>query len=460
MHKSQTDSDVVLHAQRPLDVDDLIEWFFPVKKRRLIGLEIECGLVRAESGSSVGYDEPSGGRALLKQLLETTGGEPIVEGAALVGLILEDKSTLTLEMSGAIEYSSPPEQTLTECLVLAKRRLVDVARVAARMGVRLLSGGYLPFDTAQSISWVPKPRTEIMRRHFNGLGSVGRFGDQVMGLTLSTQVSLDALSPAEYLDKVRTLTAISPFVAALLVNTPSLAAPAEREMSVRMNYWRQIDPARCQDLAGRMFAAENMQELISEFVSVPMIYRQVGHSFLPAPDYSFREILRQGFHDGSFPVMSDWETHLSQLWPSVRARRTLETRLPDGQSWEHLESLPALFVGLVEEAPIRRKVGDLVGELSAGKLDVITTQAARSGFGGLPAPVREMGQEILRLACEGLENRVANGLEAPALLGAMEPILEIAASGRTFADDVLEKWNGRWRRNENKYVDAMSVPAD
>jgi glutamate--cysteine ligase len=460
VHKSQNDPDAVVYATPSLDLDDLIAWFFPVKKCRLIGLEIECGLVRPKSGSSVGYDEPSGGRALLKQLLETIGGEPIVEGAALVGLIFEDKSTLTLEMSGAIEYSSPPEQTLTECLALAKRRLVDVARVAARMGIRLLSGGYLPFDTAQSITWVPKPRTEIMRRYFNGLGKRGRFGDQVMGLTLSTQVSLDALSPAEYLDKVRTLTALSPFVAALLVNTPSLVASADREMSVRMNYWRQIDPARCQNLSGRMFAAKNMQELISEFASVSMIYRQNGHSFLPAPDYSFRNILRRGFCDGSFPAMSDWETHLSQLWPSVRARRTLETRLPDGQSWEHLEVLPALFVGLVEEAPVRHRVGELVRELSADELDLITTHAARGGFGGLPASVQEMGLEILRLAYVGLENRVANGLEAPALLGAMEPILEIATSGRTFADDVLEKWNGKWGRSESKYVEAMSVPFD
>ena len=81
-------------------------------------------------------------RFLFQLLLETIGGDPIFEGSALVGLILEDKSTITLEMSGAIEYSSRPEQTLTECLALAKRRLVDVARVAERRtgDVRLGSG--------------------------------------------------------------------------------------------------------------------------------------------------------------------------------------------------------------------------------------------------------------------------------------------------------------------------------
>lgn len=458
MHKPQTDSDAVSCAQGPPDLDDLVAWFFPGKTRRLIGLEVECGLVRPESGSSVSYDEPAGVSALLRELLDTIGGDPITEGSALVGLILEDKSTITLELGGAIEYSSRPEQTLTECLVLVKRRLVDIARVAERMGIRLLSGGYLPFDTAQSIRWVPKPRTEIMRRHFSGLGEAGCCGDQVMGLTLSTQVNLDALSPAEYLDKLRTLTAVSPFLAAFLVNTPSLTASAVQEMSVRMNYLRQLDPDRCQNLTSRIFAAESMEELASEFFSAPMIYRQVGNSFLPAPAYSFGDILQRGFHDGSLAAISDWETHLSQFWPAVRARRTLETRVPDGQSWEHLEILPALFVGLVEEEPIRRRVGKLVSELSADELDVITVQAARSGFGGLSDPVREMGIEILRLAYEGLMSRVANGLEAPALLGSVEPILEIAASGRTFADEVLEMWNGNWGRREKRYVDAMSVP--
>ena len=460
MNKSQNEVDAVLHARGPLDLDDLVAWFFPVKTRRLIGVEIEYGLVRSESGSAVGYDEPSGGSALLRELLETIGGDPIVEGSAVVGLTLEDKSTLTLEMGGAIEYSSRPELSLTECLVLAKRRLVDVARVAERMGIRLLSGGYLPFDTAQSIKWVPKPRAGIMRRYFNNLGEVGSFGEHVMGLTLSTQVSVDALSPAEYLDKLRTLTTVSPFVAAFLVNTPSLAVSAEREFSVRMNRWRKVDPARCQNLTTRMFAVKSMQELVFEFASLPMIYQKIGDFFSPAPGCSFRDALRRGFHDSSFPTVSDWEVHLSQLWPSVRARQTLETRLPDGQSWEHLEGLPALFVGLAEDASIRSRVGELVGELSAGQLDVMTARAAGSGFGGLSVPAQEIGVEILRLAHVGLATRVQNGLEAPALLESIEPIREIATSGRTFADSILEMWNSKWERNAERYVDAMSVPTD
>ncbi|MGH3835322.1 MAG: hypothetical protein ACRDSF_06405, partial [Pseudonocardiaceae bacterium] len=113
-----------------------------------------------------------------------------------------------------------------------------------------------------------------------------------------------------------------------------------------------------------------------------------------------------------------------------------------------------------EEASIRRRVARLISDLSADRLDVTTAQAARSGFGGLPAPVQEMGVEILRLAYEGLASRVANGLETPALLESVEPILEIAESGRTFAGEVLEMWNGNWGRCAKRYVDAMSVPTD
>jgi hypothetical protein len=77
--KSSIDSDVIRCADRPLDLGNLVQWFFPVKKNRLIGLEIEYGLS------------------------------------------LADGSAVTLETGGAIEYSSPPEKTLTECISRAKR---------------------------------------------------------------------------------------------------------------------------------------------------------------------------------------------------------------------------------------------------------------------------------------------------------------------------------------------------
>jgi glutamate--cysteine ligase len=455
---SSTDSDQHQSKHGPLELSDLVRWFFPdADRRRLVGLEIEYGLVRPETGESVGYEEAFGVEALLKELLNVLGGDPIMEGRSLVGLTLLDKSTLTLEMGGAIEYSSYPQASLTDSLLLAKRRLTEVARVAEHLQIRILTGGLLPFDSPEKIRWAPKPRTAIMRRHFRRLGDKGLFGDSVMGLTLSTQVSLDALTPAEYLDKLKALIAVSPFIAALLLNAPSLRGSG-CEGSLRMLYWRRIDPARCQDLTDRVLAVGSIEELATVLISLPMIYRRREHTFLPGPRYPFRDILKRGFQDGSLPRISDWECHLAQLWPAVRPRRTLETRLPDGQAWRHLESLPALFIGLVEEPYIRQRALDLVGGLPPDVLDSIAIEAASNGLCGLPAPVQEMGLELIDLAREGLASRVARGIEAQTLLQSVEPIREVAITGQTFAGRLLEMWNGKWNKSPQRYVEAMSVP--
>ncbi|RIV39436.1 glutamate-cysteine ligase family protein [Micromonospora radicis] len=455
---------LVPHDRPCLEFADLVRSFLPADRyERLIGLEVECGLVRPDSGRSAGYDEPAGTAALLEALLAELVAEPVREGDALVGLRLSDGATLTLEMAGAIEYSSAPAASLTESLRRARECLVEVARVAAPLGLRLLTGGQLPFDRPADIRWTPKSRTEIMRRYFAGLGDGGRLGDQVMALTLSTQVSLDALDEREYLDKLRVLLGASPFLAAILANTPALNSgdPATTGLvSHRMAYWRRIDPARCQHLTARLYEATSLAELTAALTDLPMIYRRSGAGYVPGSAGSFRQAVRKGFDDGTMPTLDDWQTHLAQVWPAVRPRRTLETRLPDGPAWEHLGVVPALFVGLAEEPSVRREAATLLADFRTEALDLITLKAAESGPDGIAAPVREVAGQLVALAQRGLSARVARGTEAPEVLALLDPARHWAATGRPPAEAVQAAWVGPWRRRPDRYVAALAVPVD
>jgi glutamate--cysteine ligase len=446
---------------RQIDKSDLVSWFFPEDRlRNLVGLEIECGLVRPDTGRSVSYEEPFGSKDLLERLLSDTGSVPVYEGADLIGLQLPDRSTLTLEMAGAIEYSSRPVTNISEAVSLAKQTLVEVARVAERLGLRLLTGGMLPFDSADQIKWAPKPRTKVMRRYFEDLGEAGSRGDQVMGLTLSTQVNLDALTAAEYLEKLRVTMAVSPFVAALFAGTPGLRDDQTSVASQRMLFWRRIDPVRCQDLSQKVFGVDSIEELVDVLTSIPMIYRRAGGAILRASDEPFGRVLADGFEDGSPPSMADWESHLRQVWPTVRPRRTLETRLPDGPAWMNVDALAALWVGLVEEQETRRRVLDVVGGFSSAALDAIAVDVAAAGVDGLSDPVREVCVELLGLAKEGLGARVQRGIESPSIVSAIDRIQGPAAEGRTMAVGLLDLWNGPWQRQPARYVSAMAVPTE
>ncbi|GLW57464.1 hypothetical protein [Kitasatospora phosalacinea] len=72
-------------------------------------------------------------------------------------------------------------------------------------------------------------------------------------------------------------------------------------------------------------------------------------------------------------------------------------------------------------------------------------------------PVRPLAAELLRLARAGLEARVAAGLEPPHVPALLDPLDEIAATGRTFAHQRLERWHGDLRTDPARYVAAHRV---
>ncbi|MFG1869002.1 glutamate-cysteine ligase family protein [Micromonospora arborensis] len=454
---------LVPHDEPRLAIPDLVGWLLPAGRRsHLIGLELECGLVRPETGQSVSYDEPGGTRALLEVLLEQLHGDPIQEGGALVGLALPDGAALTLEMAGAIEYSSAPQSTVSESMAAARRCLVAVARAAEPLRLRVLTGAHLPFDDPGEIKWTPKSRTGIMRHWFAGLGDGGRLGDQVMGLTLSTQVSLDALDEQEYLEKLRVLLGVSPFLAAILANAPALTGPRADDgiVSQRMAYWRRIDPARCQHLASRLYEVTSLAELVEVLTDLPMIYRRTAHGYVPGGPRRFGEALRDGFEDGTWPTIADWHTHLAQVWPAIRPRRTLETRLPDGQAWDRLALVPALFVGLAEEPAIRRETLELVSEFRTEALDLVAVKASQGSPDGINPQIREVAGHLVHLAEKGLAARISRGAERPELVESLEPAFQSAVTGRPPADEIVARWAGEWAGRPDRYVAAMAVPTE
>ena len=72
-------------------------------------------------------------------------------------------------------------------------------------------------------------------------------------------------------------------------------------------------------------------------------------------------------------------------------------------------------------------------------------------------PVRPLAAELLRLARAGLDARVSAGLEPPHVPGYVDPLDEIVATGRTFAEQCLGHWHGEFRQDPARYVAAHRV---
>jgi glutamate--cysteine ligase len=425
----------------------------PPGRSEAVGVEVEVGLVCRESRRNATYPQAL---ALLDGLVRGRGASPVLDGAYTIGAAVPGGGTFTLETGGALEYSSPACATVAEAVADVRDNLLAAASVGTGHGLALITGGIVPFAAADGIAWNPKPRVQVMREYFRDLGPDGGHADEVMGLILSAQTSLDYVSHDDLMDKLRLLVRAAPVVAALFVNSPVAAGAETGVLSRRMQYWRRFDPRRCGVLGAALPAGAGVDELVEWALDLPMIYRLVNGSHVAAPGIAFRQAMRDGFGDGTYPTAADWELHLSQVWPHVRVRRTLETRLSDAPPWPWFGAGAALWAGLAYDPRARAAAGDLLGELSAAELDRAAVDVAVKGLHASvgPYPAQELARELLRLARRGLAARVAARLERPEAVALLEPLEEVCETMHTFADRTLLAW----QRGPQEFLRAFSVP--
>lgn len=431
----------------------------PAGAEQLVGLELECALVNPRTGRSVEYDGVRGSRSLIASVMNEMDGQPLTDAGFLVGTQLPGGAQLSLELGGALEYSSTPFRSLAELVRTTRRDVTTVAGIAKQANMALLPGGLVPFTPVAQIPWAPKPRVAIMRQYFRRLGAVASSAEAVMGLTLSTQTTLDYLSEADLLEKLNVLVKAAPIASALFVNSPLENGAPSSVLSRRMQMWRRVDPDRCGVLSFATRPDLAVHHIVDWAASLPMIYRSGHEGHVPAPHRSFAELLRSGFDDGSMPVLSDWASHLSQVWPQVRPRWTLELRASDGLCWRAFAAAPAFWVGLTYHDESRRSALALLDGVTAAELDRATADIASSGLAASVGhrSVGALAQELLRLARVGLAARVAERLEPPEVVHLLDPLAEVVRTGVTFAERYLRDWNGPLGRRPEALVQAYRV---
>ncbi|MGI5242624.1 glutamate-cysteine ligase family protein [Dactylosporangium sp. CA-139066] len=426
----------------------------PAGRRERVGIEVEVGLVCRNNLRNATYQQAL---ALLDGLVRGHGASPVMDGAFTIGAAMPGGGTFTLETGGALEYSSPTFTTVAAAVADVRENMLAAAGIGAAQGIALTTGGIVPFAAADGIAWNPKPRVRVMREYFRDLGPDGGHADEVMGLILSAQTSLDYVSPGDLMDKLRLLVRAAPVAAALFVNSPVAAGADTGALSRRMQYWRRFDPRRCGVLGVALDPGAGVDDLVDWAARLPMIYRRVNGSHVAAPRIPFRQAIEEGFGDGTYPTEDDWELHLSQVWPHVRVRHTLETRLSDAPPWPWFGAGAALWTGLAYDPVARAAAGALLGDLTAAELDRAADDVAVKGLSASVGPhsAQELARELLRLARRGLAARVAAGLERPDTTLLLEPLEEVCETMHTFADRTLLAW----RRGPAEFLRHFSVPA-
>jgi glutamate--cysteine ligase len=184
-------------------------------------------------------------------------------------------------------------------------------------------------------------------------------------------------------------------------------------------------------------------------LDVPMYFVKRGDDYIDVAGSSFRAFFdgRNNTLPGQRPTLSDWANHLSTIFPEVRLKRYLEMRGADGVPWGRLPALPAFWVGLLYDNASLDAAWDIVKTWTATERQLLRDDVPRLGFKAKVGNryVFEIAKECLTLAHSGLRRRGRLDHFGRDESRYLEPLDRIIDSGRSPAEEMLDKFSGPWR---------------
>ncbi|RME01065.1 MAG: glutamate--cysteine ligase [Deltaproteobacteria bacterium] len=440
------------------DREQLIEFFREGCKGendQRVGVEFEKIGVHAQSGHAIPYHGEYGVEGVFSRLCERFGWEPIIEQGATVAL-RRGRELITLEPGGQVEYTMPPERYLSTIGRMIEQHLAELNAVGEGE-VRWLGLGMQPLSRATEIERVPKQRYDVMAAY---LPTRGARALQMMMQTASVQVSLDFHSEEDAIFKLRLAQALSPILIGIFANSSISEGAPNGYRSLRGAIWRETDPDRC-GLIPQIFAeGADFQSYTAYALDVPMFFVFRNETYIPTGGMTFRQFLEGGGFEGFTPHISDWELHLTTIFTEARLKRFVEFRCADTLPMPYLLSIPALYKGICYTQRALEAAWDLVAHIPVARLDRLLDLVPRMGLETPVAPgstLRELAQELVRIARGGLEAQIERDPGNAADLEYLEPIESLVCETcRSHADRILEEWNGPWQGDLGRLLEACS----
>ncbi len=420
-----------------------------------IGTEHEKFGFYTANNQPVPYAGAAGIGALLEGLARSYGWERVEEGGHLIAL-KQNGASITLEPGGQFELSGALLETIFETCSEVSTHLAQLRDVAGKLGIGFLSLGFSPKWHLEDTPIMPKGRYEIMRAYMQ---RVGRLGLQMMLRSCTVQTNLDYQSEADMRLKMRVALALQPIATALFANSPFAEGRPNGFLSYRAHVWSDTDPDRTGMLPFAFEEGFGFERYVRYALDTPMYFVKRDGRYIDAAGQSFRAFLagRLPALPGELPTLDDWQDHLTTLFPEVRLKTYLEMRGADAGPWSRLCALPALWVGLLYDDGALAEAWELVRHWGHADRESLRRGVATLG---LRAPVAgrstgEVARDMVAIAQRGLKARARLGAGGDDETGFLAELAQIAQSGRTPAESLLESWNGAWGRDiERAFTDC------
>ena len=409
-----------------------------------IGTEHEKLVYKTTDHRAPSYDEAGGIRDILMEM-RRFGWEPVEEGGQVIAMSGAD-GTISLEPAGQLELSGAALEDLHQTCAETGRHLQQCKAVGEQCGVGFLGLGMWPDKRRDELPIMPKGRYAIMLRH---MPRVGDLGLDMMLRTCTIQVNLDYCSEANMAKKFRTSLALQPLATALFANSPFTEGKPNGMLSYRSHIWSDTDPHRTGMLPFVFEDGFGYERYVDYMLDVPMYFVFRDGKYIDAAGQSFRDFMKGELPalPGELPTASDWIDHMSTAFPEVRLKSFLEMRGADGGPWNRICALPALWVGLLYDDDALDAAWDVVKHWSMDEREALRSAVPRLA---LDAPIPgggkllDLAREVLTIARAGLSARGRLNASGDNETGFLEPLEEIAESGKVPAQRLLDKFHGAW----------------
>ncbi len=389
------------------------------------------------------YDGPCSIKAMLEGL-QRFDWQPVEEDGNLIAL-KRDGASVSLEPGGQLELSGAPLEHIHQTCAEVSRHLREVREVADEIGAGFLSLGFRPDTKLEDVPVMPKGRYKIMRDYMQKVGTMGR---EMMFRTCTVQANLDFGSEADMVKKFRVSLALQPIGTALFANSPFTDGKLNGYKSFRSRIWMDTDADRTGMLPFVFDEGFGFEQYVDYALKVPMYFVYRDGQYLDASGKDFRKFL-DGTLDvrpGEVATMSDFEDHLSTIFPEVRLKKFLEMRGCDTGHWDELCAMPAFWTGLLYDGSALDAAWDLVKDWTTEERQTLREQVPTSGLQTKfrDTTVNELAKQVLEISRSGLNARAKMNAHGENETVFLQDLDAMVAAGQSNADRLITKFNREW----------------
>ncbi len=444
-------SDATPIVSRDQLVESLSSGCKPASRWR-VGTEHEKFGFYLENCAPVPYEGPRGIKRLLEAMEYLLGWHPIYDHGRIIGLTdPTGLGAISLEPGGQFELSGAPLETVHQTCREVNGHLAQVRECATPLGIGFLGLGSSPSWTLAETPRMPKSRYDIMTRY---MPKVGTRGLDMMYRTCTIQANLDFSSEADMVQKMRVGVALQPIVTALFANSPFTDGKPNGFQSWRSWVWLDTDNDRSGMVPFVFEDGFGFERYVDWALDVPLYFVKRGDTYHDVAGGSFRDLIAGDMKQlpGETATLSDWENHLTTLFPEVRLKRFIEVRGADGGPGRRICALPALWVGLYYDQASLDGAWDIVKDWTTEEREALREAVPKTA---LATPfrdrtVRDIARDVVALARSGLARRGelnAEGNDETVYLSSLE---EILATGETPAETLLREYETVWHHDLNR----------